>query len=96
MNMPGMLINSPVCYIRAKIPGQFDPLFFDIENVKNRFLISKVEIIQPPPPPIIEAYYMYLFQALTLPTSTIQNFYLIGDCGSRGRNTRRSRYRNGR
>lgn len=49
MNMPGMLINNPVCYIRAKIPGQFDPLFFDIENVKNRFLISKVEIIQPPP-----------------------------------------------
>lgn len=52
MNMPGMLINNPVCYIRAKIPGQFDPLFFDIENVKNRFLISKVEIIQPPPPPL--------------------------------------------
>lgn len=50
MNMPGMLINNPVCYIRAKIPGQFDPLFFDIENVKNRFLISKVEIIQTPPP----------------------------------------------
>lgn len=50
MNMPGMLINNPVCYIRAKIPGQFDPLFFDIENVKNRFLISKVEIIQPPTP----------------------------------------------
>lgn len=49
MNMPGMLINNPVCYVRAKIPGQFDPLFFDIENVKNRFLISKVEIIQPPP-----------------------------------------------
>lgn len=52
MNMPGMLINNPVCYIRAKIPGQFDPLFFDSENVKNRFLISKVEIIQPPPPPL--------------------------------------------
>lgn len=48
MNMPGMLINNPVCYIRAKIPGQFDPLFFDIENVKNRFLISKVEITTPP------------------------------------------------
>lgn len=40
MNMPGRLINSPVGYIRAKIPGQFDPLFFDIEKVKNRFLIS--------------------------------------------------------
>lgn len=40
MGMPGRLINSPVGYIRAKIPGQFDPLFFDIEKVKNRFLIS--------------------------------------------------------
>lgn len=40
MSMPGRLINSPVGYARAQIPGQFDPLFFDIEKVKNRFLIS--------------------------------------------------------
>lgn len=40
MSMPGRLINSPVGYVRAEIPGQFDPLFFDITKVKNRFLIS--------------------------------------------------------
>lgn len=37
MNMPGRLINSPVGYARAKIPGQFDPLFFNIEKVKKSF-----------------------------------------------------------